>query len=70
MLQFKTRCRVKETSTGEILSFSFYLGPIKIVCIANIPAEGKDEAPVYVKVDLEGTAPTVGGWTREPEVKR
>jgi hypothetical protein len=39
------------TKNTETLSFSFVLGPLKIVCIANIPEEG-DTAPVYVKLQL------------------
>jgi hypothetical protein len=37
----------------ETLSFSFNLGPLKVVCIANIPGEDAgDKAPVYVRLQL------------------
>ena len=50
--QLVLRSHVKETSLGtETLSFTIRLGPIKIICIANIPDEGKDGAPVYVKIE-------------------
>ena len=48
--QIKLKATVKQTATGgEILTFPLYLGPIEIVVIANIPEEGRDSAPVYVK---------------------
>jgi hypothetical protein len=34
---------------GELLTFTIRLGFFQLVCIANIPEEGQDEAPVYVK---------------------
>jgi len=36
----------------ETLSFSFNLGPLKIICVANIPEEGKTSAPTYIKLQL------------------
>jgi hypothetical protein len=46
--------RVKENSVGsEVLCFNIKLGPMTLVCIANIPDEDQDEAPVYVKFKVE-----------------
>jgi hypothetical protein len=51
--QINVTCHVRETGVGtETISFSFNLGPIRIVCIANIPEEGKRSAPGYVKIQL------------------
>jgi hypothetical protein len=42
--------RIKENSVGsEVLCFDIRLGPMTLVCIANIPDEEQDSAPVYVK---------------------
>jgi len=42
--------RIKENDKGnELLCFDIRLGPLTLVCIANIPDEDKDTAPVYVK---------------------
>jgi hypothetical protein len=52
-VQLKTACQIKETSVNtEILVFTFNLGPVKVICIANIPEEGKKEAIAYVKLEL------------------
>lgn len=67
VIQFKTKCRLKENNVdGEILSFAFSLGPIRVICIANIPMEGEREAVVYVKLDFESSSP-IGQWTQEQE---
>ena len=39
---------------GEIVVFSIPLGPMEIVCLVNIPAEGDTKAPVYVKFKFVG----------------
>lgn len=45
--------RVKENSVGsEMLCFNIKLGPVTLVCIANIPDEDQDTAPVYVKFKM------------------
>lgn len=45
--------KIKQTRHNtETLCFSFNLGPIKVICIANIPEEGKEESPVYVKFEF------------------
>ena len=55
-LQFKTKCRISETAQKtEMLTFSFFLGPLKVVCLANIPREGEEEAVVYVKLELHAS---------------
>lgn len=42
--------RIKENREGnELLCFDVRLGPLTLVCIANIPDEGEDSAPVYIK---------------------
>lgn len=49
--QFTVTGRVKPTRHDtETISFSFHLNGTWVTCIANIPDEGKNEAPVYVKV--------------------
>lgn len=51
--QLVVQAIVRPTSVGtETLSFSFNLGPLKVVCIANIPAEGEESAPAYIKLQL------------------
>ena len=54
-LQFRAKCTLKETGTkeGEILCFEFNIGPLKIICIANMPREGETESIAYVKLELE-----------------
>lgn len=47
--QITVRSTVKETSKGEMLVFQFDLGLFQIVCLANIPDDGEESAPVYVK---------------------
>ena len=45
--------RIKENGAGsEILCFDIRLGPVTLVCIANIPDEGQNTAPVYVKFKM------------------
>jgi hypothetical protein len=45
--------RIKENREGnELLCFDIKLGPMTLVCIANIPDEDQDEAPVYVKFKI------------------
>lgn len=41
--------RIKQTATGEMLVFSVYLGLFELVALCNIPEDGQDSAPVYVK---------------------
>jgi hypothetical protein len=53
-LQFRAKCTVKDTTAEtEILVFEFNLGPIHVVCLANVPREGEKESIAYVKVDLD-----------------
>jgi hypothetical protein len=48
--QITVNGRIKENSVGsEVLCFNIKLGALTLVCIANIPDEDQDEAPVYVK---------------------
>jgi len=41
---------------GEAIVFEIPMGFFKIVCIANIPSEGEDKAPVYVKLKVSTAA--------------
>jgi len=48
---------------GELLTFDLLFGFMKLSCIANVPEEGQDIAPVYVKVKVnEKRAPK---WKRD-----
>lgn len=38
---------------GETISFVIPMGAISLICIANVPMEGEDQAPVYVKFKLD-----------------
>ena len=52
--QLTLSCKVKENAGGgETLSFVVPLGPVSLICIANIPGEGETEAPVYVKFKVD-----------------
>lgn len=45
--------KIKENGVGnELLCFDIRLGPLTLVCIANIPDEDSDTAPVYVKFKM------------------
>jgi hypothetical protein len=42
--------RIKENAAGgETISFIIPLGPLQLICIANVPGEDDRSAPVYVK---------------------
>lgn len=61
--QLTLSCSVKENAAGgETLSFVIPLGPVSLICIANIPGEGEETAPVYVKfkVDTRPMQQTLG----------
>ena len=52
--QLTLTASVKENNAGgETLAFIVPLGPLQIICIANIPGEGEREAPAYVKFKLD-----------------
>lgn len=52
--QLTLTASVKENNAGgETLSFIVPMGPLQIICIANIPGEGEKEAPAYVKFKLD-----------------
>lgn len=44
--------RVIPVRDGEAMVFEILIEPFKIVCIANIPEEGKTSAPVYLKFKM------------------
>jgi hypothetical protein len=53
---------IKEGSQGELLTFSIPLGKyFELVCIANIPADGETQAPVYVKHKIRNHSPRPQG---------
>lgn len=41
---------------GEAIVFEIPMGFFKLVCIANIPEDGRESAPVYVKMKLGDNA--------------
>ncbi len=52
--QLTLTATIKENSAGgETLSFIVPLGPLQVICIANIPGDGEREAPAYVKFKLD-----------------
>jgi hypothetical protein len=52
--QLTLTASIKENNAGgETLSFIIPMGPLQIICIANIPGEGEREAPAYVKFKLD-----------------
>jgi hypothetical protein len=44
--------RIIPVRDGEAMVFEILLDPFKIVCIANIPEDGKTTAPVYLKYKM------------------
>lgn len=54
--QIKVTGRLKKGTNNDLITFSIPLGFFEIVCIANIPFEGTDEAPVYVKFKIHRKA--------------
>lgn len=53
MKQLVVNAVIRPTSVGtETLSFFFMLGPLKVVCVANIPGDGEESAPAYIKLQL------------------
>jgi len=40
----------KQTDRSDIIVFEIPWGPITLACIVTVPDEGKDKAPVYVKI--------------------
>jgi hypothetical protein len=50
VVEWRTKCKVIQTRKDmEALVFSIPLGLLKIICIANIPNDDQDSAPVYIK---------------------
>lgn len=54
--QIKVTGRLKHGTSNDLITFSIPLGFFEIVCIANIPFEGTEEAPVYVKFKVHRKA--------------
>jgi hypothetical protein len=42
----------KNVSENEIITSILFLGPIKIVVIQNVPTEGQEKVPIYVKPEI------------------
>jgi hypothetical protein len=52
--QLTTVGTIKDNAAGgETLSFTIPMGPLQIICIANVPGDGEREAPVYIKFKLD-----------------
>lgn len=65
-LQFRAKCRFKETTNADMLVFEFSLGPIVVTCLANIPQEDQPESVAYVLLEL---VPSKSVWEIRPERK-
>lgn len=48
---------ISVANNGEAIVFEIPLGFFKIVAIANIPGEGEDSAPVYIKIRRKDSGP-------------
>jgi hypothetical protein len=73
--QFIVTAIIRPTTVGtETLSFSFNLGPLKVVCIGNIPADGEgDKSTAYIHLQLpdeNGDYPTKHSRRRSPPPNR
>lgn len=53
-LHLRTYCTVKRHTDrpGQTLTTEFTLGPIRAIVICNIPENGKQSAPAYVKIEF------------------
>lgn len=58
--------QIKPTREGEMIAFQFNLALFTIVCLVNIPGEGEQRAPVYIKFKLRNPAEL----TRKPNDAR
>ncbi len=65
MIQHRTKCIIKENpkTDSEYVTYMYFLGPIKVVHIVNLPREGEDHATVYIKIEV-GTFDIA--WEEEP----
>ena len=62
--------RMKTTASGsEILVFSVKLAFFELVAICNIPEEGCDTAPCYLKFKIATPRPHDGNSGQRPEDK-
>ena len=53
-LQLKVQSELRDTvNNTEMLVFQFFLGAVRITCLANIPPENERSSVVYIKLDLE-----------------
>ena len=48
--------RLKQGEKNDIVTFSIPLGWMELVCIVNLPYEGTDKAPVYIKFKIHRRA--------------
>ena len=58
--------RIIPVRDGEAMVFEITINPFKIVCIANIPEEGKTTAPVYLKFKMNDGRSNGGFRKRYP----
>jgi hypothetical protein len=56
--------RIIPVRDGEAIVFEITINPFKIVCIANIPEEGKVTAPVYLKFKMNDGRNNIGGFRK------
>jgi hypothetical protein len=51
------RIKANTAGDGELIVFKLPMGMLTLLCIVNIPGEGEEEAPVYVKFRFNGGRP-------------
>ena len=62
--------RIIPVRDGEAMVFEVELGPFKMVCISNIPEEGKTTAPAYLKFKMNDGRSSGGYRKRFPRQDR
>lgn len=62
--------RIIPVRDGEAMVFEVELGPFKMVCISNIPEEGKTTAPAYLKFKMNDGRSSNGYRKRFPRQDR
>jgi len=62
--------RIIPVRDGEAMVFEVEIGPFKMVCISNIPEEGKTSAPAYLKFKMNDGRGSNGYRKRFPRADR
>lgn len=62
--------RIIPVRDGEAMVFEVEIGPFKMVCISNIPEEGKTTAPAYLKFKMNDGRSSNGYRKRFPRQDR